>query len=1003
VQAAEFLVQHAGPRLDWDTFPIVLSDGRKLLLRDARREAQCIVVPENMHPDNGWQHIWLSSQDRSHFRALDRGYSRLPSSWFQARSIPSYPGFARQTYSRRWPQQIPPVGTPEFYLFDQSEDKAARSRFYDTQLVSSVLPSSLVPKPDASGVDSRLVSSLLGLLSSLEIPDEDFYLYKQQMYQLGLYAKATYHNYGEYEAYGHSSVLQRLRNLSWLPSSKGHVIPSQAFLPKQAIRDVFGDTVPYSEARLPEQSLRALGVRPEVTTEQLLSLLHEQSGTLSPNREMVERIYSQLAARPRSVTDTFKARFSTEGLILTKDAHAAHRWGKTGDCVWEDASAVFGDAFAYLVLEYPKLQEFFVERLGVKRQVDTESFAQRWLKLQEAPLADIEQQRDLVGRLYREIRPVTQKLAAERPVWWTVNFAKRVKVYTQSDMFEHPSRVVLPDDGELREIFRGKQVQFGWRPEKDSFSDWMYFYLNLGTRMLSTAVTEHLQEVSQLEYAATTRFLTEAAVKMIAAWLRERRKNDYERLLDSGALKQLATLREAKTPVEVKVEFRLHLDAVDESITEARSAFWDRQDNVLIYAPTSKPSQIAKAVAKGLVSGLDYKDLCHWVELVLEAPDTDRLKDEGWSVPQPILELFPQRTAVSGTPAREPAARDATPIVPTSGLDSGLTAGAAPGVPAFDATPIDSGSAELAAVGTITSAAGQPEEAARPPEPVAKHGDASQGGPIRSPELVDQGGRSHDEGRIPSKGEQKPPHEEPPVTPKTGKQEGSEDGSIPGGEPRELSFARELQAAFTRDGVTRFVDEQDRWEEDSGKFMVRHPQRRSERLTDQYSEAIRNEPEAEDRRRVTEMSLLEGPSEAVRVALDEWYQGKCQICYETWPKQDGQPYFTAAYLVERQHARWLDTPGNAVCLCAEHFAQWRHAAKSMPLDVVEQIRSLRLRSEGGRGDLSIEFTMLGEDVAIHYDERHLLALRTLLNIASPARAETSSAPVLVERPAWPSF
>ena len=58
----------------------------------------------------------------------------------------------------------------------------------------------------------------------------------------------------------------------------------------------------------------------------------------------------------------------------------------------------------------------------------------------------------------------------------------------------------------------------------------------------------------------------------------------------------------------------------------------------------------------------------------------------------------------------------------------------------------------------------------------------------------------------------------------------------------------------------------------------------------------------------------------------------------------------------------------------------------MPLDVGEQIQSLRLRGEGGDGDLSIYFTLLGKDVAISYDERHLLALRTLVEVAGKMAA-----------------
>ena len=205
------------------------------------------------------------------------------------------------------------------------------------------------------------------------------------------------------------------RDHSWLPTTKGPVRPSQAFLPKQGIKEVFGDTVPYFEGAPPENTLRLLGVRSEITVENLLALLRQHSGNDKANPDMVERIYSQLAASPRTFNEILRLSFSHEALIFAKDRHGAIRWCKSDDCVWEDASAVLGDNFAYLSAQYPKLQDFFVGKLGVKRRVDTECYAKRWLELQENPVADLEQRRVLVDRLYREIRPLTQKLEAERP------------------------------------------------------------------------------------------------------------------------------------------------------------------------------------------------------------------------------------------------------------------------------------------------------------------------------------------------------------------------------------------------------------------------------------------------------------------------------------------------------------------------------------------------------------------------------------------------------------
>jgi hypothetical protein len=199
-----------------------------------------------------------------------------------------------------------------------------------------------------------------------------------------------------------------------------------------------------------------------------------------------------------------------------------------------------------------------------------------------------------------------------------------------------------------------------------------------------------------------------------------------------------------------------------------------------------------------------------------------------------------------------------------------------------------------------------------------------------------------------------------------------------------------LEAAFNRPGRTSIQDEEDLDYDDNGRHVVKDPERRRDRLVEGYIEGISIEPPPRDRHRLTERALLEGPNEQVRVSLYEWYRGKCQICGETWPERDGEPYFAATYLVERQYARLLDHPANAICLCAKHFAQWRHAAIEMPLSIPDQIRNLKVRREGGSGELSIDFVLLGADVSITYDERHFLALRTLLEVTAEISEDRTS-------------
>lgn len=189
-----------------------------------------------------------------------------------------------------------------------------------------------------------------------------------------------------------------------------------------------------------------------------------------------------------------------------------------------------------------------------------------------------------------------------------------------------------------------------------------------------------------------------------------------------------------------------------------------------------------------------------------------------------------------------------------------------------------------------------------------------------------------------------------------------------------------LHEAFNSPGEIKIAEE---WKVDSYAYegTSRNPERRIKKVAEDLNHRKANEPSPEERRPTVERQLLAPPDPQVKQALLEWYGGQCQICRRTWPERDGRPYFAAARLVERQHKEWVDHPGNVICLCAEHFAQWRLAAKEEPLPVDEQIESLCANPEGGNGNISILLLLLGKEVEIHYCEKHALELKAFLEVA----------------------
>ena len=200
---------------------------------------------------------------------------------------------------------------------------------------------------------------------------------------------------------------------------------------------------------------------------------------------------------------------------------------------------------------------------------------------------------------------------------------------------------------------------------------------------------------------------------------------------------------------------------------------------------------------------------------------------------------------------------------------------------------------------------------------------------------------------------------------------GSESAIIEATTESKTDYKEELQKSFNRPGKTELQEQVI----DTGK--VKDPDRRREKIYEGHKDRIYNEVRPEERRKKTIRTILEGPGEEVREYLSQFYGGKCQICGKTFPERDGKPFFIANYIVPRERAWFVDTPANALCLCADHFAKWQHGAIEAD-DIIEQIENFKTEKEGGNSEAVLRIKICGEECEIRYNEKHLLDLQELL-------------------------
>ncbi len=190
-----------------------------------------------------------------------------------------------------------------------------------------------------------------------------------------------------------------------------------------------------------------------------------------------------------------------------------------------------------------------------------------------------------------------------------------------------------------------------------------------------------------------------------------------------------------------------------------------------------------------------------------------------------------------------------------------------------------------------------------------------------------------------------------------------------------LDYVQALREAFERGGNERSGSAGDVSQGDGGD--VSNPEFRRERVRDEIGESKSAEPRRQERFDRVPRRVWEARDGAVRQFLIEQYEGRCQICAGVFARRDGAPYFEGLYLVSRTRARWIDRPGNIICLCATCCAKFQHGPVDAP-DVIEQINAWRAVREGGNGSAFLILSLCHEVVRLAFTEKHMLDLQEIV-------------------------
>jgi hypothetical protein len=193
-----------------------------------------------------------------------------------------------------------------------------------------------------------------------------------------------------------------------------------------------------------------------------------------------------------------------------------------------------------------------------------------------------------------------------------------------------------------------------------------------------------------------------------------------------------------------------------------------------------------------------------------------------------------------------------------------------------------------------------------------------------------------------------------------------------------FNFVSSLQSTFAKPSDE--LTETDEVAPDSQAATVQDTERRRRKVQEDILVSLLNEIEKDQRYRRIPSIVWEKKDNRVRSFLLEQYHGQCQICSSTFKKRNGSPYFEGLSLVSRINAPWVDRSGDVLCLCPTCCAKFQHGQVLIE-DVVNQILQCKMNKEGGSGHPGIIVELCGEQVEIHFTERHMIDLQEMINVS----------------------
>lgn len=405
------------------------------------------------------------------------------------------------------------------------------------------------------------------------------------------------------------------------PTKKHASIPLRdAYYPSREIKELFGDKPVYLDVQLTRTDfLQACKVTHSVDVAACIKRLRELKTDGGDTSSQLHAIYRHLERLWDKDSVVIKQAFHFEDLIRVKGPHAT--WSCPKEVTWRPSGSFLDSLYPPLEGQYRDFSSFFVQKLGVSKELPTSKMVAALCKLDELDSVE-ERAREAIAIYKRVSRDLVQKSGRQilTPEWLDTFLSEAVFLNQRGELVENDENLFSNDSPELGALFEDHLdislliVPFEDLPRVQSLLD------AAGVLSLANSATKSVIETAEGHAREDLAAKVRSVFVPIVRALYHKSHVAFEKALERGFLGHLRNIKVVEVP---------HLQVEVTVANVSRVATWDIAacgNRILFkHGARSIVDLIAIEICKMLEQSPD--ELADMISRLLLAEDAEAVED----------------------------------------------------------------------------------------------------------------------------------------------------------------------------------------------------------------------------------------------------------------------------------------------------------------------------------------------------------------------------------------